>query len=205
MKITVLYIMLFMTVSGVCYADSLWRKEYHSRGSLYTDDKASHIGDIVTIIISETTSAKSSSKTTTNKDVANVGAITSWFYPSNPPEYIEKDNEMPSWNYKINKDFSGGGEITEGGSFTAKITARVMDVLPNDNLLIQGSREVTVAGERKRIVISGTVRRSDILPDNTIPSNLIADAKIYYDGKGPIADNQKRGFFTWLRDSFSLF
>ncbi len=198
-------LVIVLLISSTCYADSLWRKEYHSRGSLYTDDKACAIGDIVTIIVSETTSAKTTSKTTTNKDVSNTGSITSWFYPSNPPEYIEKDNEMPSWEYSMNKDFTGGGEVSEGGSFTAKITARVIDVLPNGNLLIQGSREVSVASEKKKIILSGIVRRSDILADNTIQSNLIADAKIYYEGNGALTDNQKRGFFTWLRDTFSIF
>lgn len=205
MKLFIGLLTAVLLASSVVCADSLWQPEYHRRGSLYSDDKAFDIGDIVTIVISETISAKRKSKTTTSKDVSNTGSITSWFYPKNPPEYLEKDNEMPSWEYKVDKGFTGQGEIQEDDTFSAKITARVIDVLPNGNLLIQGSREISVANDRKRIILSGIVRRNDITAANTVESNLIADAKIYYDGKGPISDNQRRGVFTWLRDMFALF
>lgn len=188
------------------YSDSLWRDNLGSNGSLFTDDKACVVGDIVTIVISEQTSANRSSETSTDKDVSNTGQITDWLYPhTSTPGFLIHKGDLPKWDYEMAKEFTGKGAIKESDTFTAKITARVIDVLPNGNLLIEGSRELSVANDKKKIIISGIVRQSDITDENTVDSNLIADAKIYYEGKGPLADNQKRGFFTWLRDVMSMF
>jgi len=206
MKKTIFCMLVLLSMVNVASADSLWKPQYHNRGTLFTDSKAYNIGDIVTIIVSEATTAERSSETTTNKDVANKGSITSWLYPQAASKsFLSHNGSLPAWDYVMNKDFTGKGAIQEKDKFTAKITAAVIDIYPNGNMLIEGSREIMVANDKKKIIISGIIRRGDITDENTIPSNLIADAKIYYEGKGPIADNQRRGVFTWLRDMFSMF
>jgi len=202
--ISAVIVLLFSIVSNG-YGDSLWHSSYKGK-SLFSDDKATGIGDIITIVIKETTSAKRSSETTTSKDVSNKGSITSWLYPQTASKgMLAHDGELPSWEYGTEKDFTGKGAINESDALTAKISAKVIDVYPNGNLLIQGSRVIAVANDKKKIIISGVVRRNDVTPENTIDSTLISDAQIYYEGKGPIADNQRRGVFTWLRDMLSLF
>lgn len=206
MKNVLLTVGCFLILTSYACADSLWRDNAFPAGSLFADNKARCIGDIVTIKISEATSANRSSETNTSKDVTNTGSVTDWLYPhENTPGLLAHKDDLPTWEYSMDKEFNGKGEIKESDSFTAKITAVVIDVLPNGNMLIKGDREVVVAGEKKKITIAGTIRESDIEEDNTIESNLIADAKIYYEGKGPISDNQRRGFFTWIRDMFSMF
>lgn len=186
-------------------SDSLWSDSFSGRGSLFADDKSMSIGDIVTIVISESTTASRSSETKTAKDVSNKGSITSFLYPQSASGALTHNDALPAWEYGVQKDFNGKGEIAEKDSLTAKITARVIDVYPNGNLMIQGERELSVANDKKKIIITGVIRRSDIGPDNTVESNLMADAKIYYEGKGPIADNQRRGVMTWLRDVLAVF
>ncbi len=206
MKNIILCICILLSWNNLISADSIWKSQYHDRGSLFTDDKAYNIGDIVTITITESTSAERSSETTTNKDVNNKGSITSWLYPQTASKsFLSHNGSLPAWDYTTKKDFTGKGEIQEKDKFTAKITASIIDIYPNGNMLIEGSREIMVSNDKKKIIISGIIRRSDITSENTIASNLIADAKIYYEGKGPIADNQRRGVFTWFRDMFSMF
>ena len=200
---------VFFCVSFISYnsfADSLWKESYFERGSLFTDNKACTIGDIVTIVITETVQSKRTSETSTNKDVSNKGKITDWLYPAAVSMgFLEHKDNLPQWEYDMEKDFKGGGAIKEDDSFIAKITARVIDVLPNGNLLIEGSRDIMVTNDRKTIIISGIIRKSDISDTNTIESSQVADAKVYYEGSGPLTDNQKRGIFTYLRDIFSMF
>jgi flagellar L-ring protein precursor FlgH len=78
---------------------------------------------------------------------------------------------------------------------TASITARVMDVTPEGNLYIRGTREVKVNNETQYITLTGMIRPEDISPDNTILSSYIADAKIAYAGSGSVSDKQRPG---WL-------
>lgn len=83
---------------------------------------------------------------------------------------------------------------------TAYITVRVVQVLSNGNLFIQGTREVTVNNETQHIILSGTIRPSDISPDNSIISSYIGDAKIQYTGSGVLSDKQRVGWLTRIID-----
>jgi flagellar L-ring protein precursor FlgH len=78
------------------------------------------------------------------------------------------------------------------------MTARVVRVLPNGNLEIEGSREVVVNAENQRLILAGTIRAVDIAPDNTIRSTSIADAKIRFEGKGVVGQKQREGLITRL-------
>jgi len=95
----------------------------------------------------------------------------------------------------ITNSFDGSGETSRNESMTASITARVVDVMPNGNLFIQGVREIKVNNEEQFITLSGLIRPVDISPDNTVLSSYIADAKISYSGRGVVSDKQRPG---WL-------
>ena len=82
--------------------------------------------------------------------------------------------------------------VEKNGEFTARITAIVMDVLPNGNLVIKGRREIKVDSETKVIEFSGVVRRYDVRADNTILSELVADARVSYTGEGQLTDTTER-------------
>jgi len=78
------------------------------------------------------------------------------------------------------------------------MTAKVVEVLPNGNLVIEGRQTIVINGEEQVIVVSGIVRPQDIEPDNTVLSTYIADATIVYNGTGPIGDAQEPGLLTRL-------
>ena len=96
--------------------------------------------------------------------------------------------------------FDGSGETSRDESMTASITARVIDVLPNGTLVIQGSREIKVNNENQRITLSGLIRPVDISPDNTILSSYVANARIEYSGSGSVSDKQRPGWLTRFVD-----
>ena len=99
-------------------------------------------------------------------------------------------------------EFEGSGSTSREDTLTGTIAARVVEVLPNGDLRIQGRREVTVNSERQTMIISGIVRRIDLDTQNTVLSTAIAEAKIAYTGLGVVDDVQRPGWlvriFGWL-------
>ena len=100
----------------------------------------------------------------------------------------------PSVNASTSKSNQGSGTTTRGGTLTATISATIVEVLPNGNFRIEGSRSVTVNNEEQIMVLRGIVRPVDINFDNTIVSTMIADASITYTGEGVVADEQRVGW-----------
>ena len=166
-------------------ATSLW-----SEGdSLFSDRKARRVGDLVTIIIVERAQATQSTATQAGQDAAlQLGPISlADIVPVIPPISASGSDSN-----------AARGSTTRGGSLNARMTAQVVDVLPNGNLLIEGRQTIIVNEEEQIIVVSGIVRPQDIAPDNTVLSTFIADATIPYSGTGPIAEKQKPGLLTRL-------
>ncbi|MCK5255491.1 MAG: flagellar basal body L-ring protein FlgH, partial [Deltaproteobacteria bacterium] len=95
---------------------------------------------------------------------------------------------------------SGSGKITGSGKLSAEITAKVIEVMPNGNLIIEGRKEVTIDKEKRFIILSGIVRPEDVEFDNTVSSSKIADARIEYTGTGVISDKQSPGVFHRIFD-----
>lgn len=170
---------------------SLWQA---SSTGLAEDLKARRLGDIITVVISEQASASKKASTGTSRGSSisagipkllglETSAIRNWADLS----------ELLSASY--GSKFDGSGSTSRQETLQATISAKVVDVIPNGNLLIEGRRNVKVNNEDQIIVLTGTVRGRDVSADNTISSALIADAKIAYSGKGIISDRQKPG---WL-------
>ena len=103
-------------------------------------------------------------------------------------------------NASASSKFDGSGSTTRKENLNATITAKVVDVLPNGNLLIEGRRNVKVNNEDQVILIEGTVRPKDISTDNVVNSSYVADARITYTGKGIISDRQSPGWLMNLVD-----
>ena len=187
-KILLIFYILFFV--GAIYADSLWNDE-----SLYVDKKANKVGDIVTIIISENSVAKTSSGTDTSKDDTlslsasnNTGELA--FLP------------LFTSSAKGKHKYKGSGNTSRSGNIVATITARITDVLDNGNLLLEGHREILINGEKEIITITGIARPEDINSNNEIISTKIADAAISYRGKGTVSEGSRPGllirFLNWL-------
>lgn len=175
--------------------------------SLFQDIKAVKVGDMVTITVSEaaTGSSQAETKTSRSKDLsgnfkyggAGLGA-TGVANPKFPMSFGPYDG-------KFSSGFDGSGSTSRTDSMTAYMTATVVDVMPNGNLVIRGSRWTKVNDELQQIILEGVVRPMDITRNNTILSQSIAEAKIFLVGKGPVSKHQKPGWVLQLLDLISPF
>jgi flagellar L-ring protein precursor FlgH len=184
---------------------SLWQENV---SMLYTDAKAKKIGDTVTIDIVEVSSSKMDANTTTGRTSSiDAGVETTLGYLRALEERnsrLGKDPAGASTSSLIKasntNSFSGKGSSDRSGSITASIGARVVQVLPNGNLMLFGRREMKVNNEIQFITASGIVRPEDIDSDNRVKSTYIADARIEYIGRGVISEKQKPGWGMRLID-----
>jgi flagellar L-ring protein precursor FlgH len=155
--------------------------------SLVTNMKAHKVGDIITVLITESTTANASSKI----DANNKSEIS-----GGPGLGIL--NMVTDWGLNLENKYSGDGRTQRSGNLQAEITVRIIEQLHNGDFRINGNRMVEINGERQLIEISGICRARDIMPDNTIYSTYIADARIAYNGTGVVNSSSEPGVVTKL-------
>lgn len=180
-------VLLLLLGAAVCGAAGAQDMRENVMKSLFADQKASHAGDAITIIVVETNSATNDASTnSTRESNFSVGAQTG--------------STSPAVNFGLgtSNGFKGSGGTSSKGTVQAKLSARVDSVLPNGNLLINGNRVIIVNGEKQTITISGVVRPSDIQADNSLFSYNIADAQIAFEGDGIVSRAQGPGWITKL-------
>jgi flagellar L-ring protein precursor FlgH len=170
---------------------SIWQA---SSASPMDDFKARKRGDIVTVVIVEEASASKQATTGTKRE-AGISASIPNFMGIETTALADKLDLNALVKANTSSDFNGSGTTTRKDMLNATISAHVMDVLPNGDLRIEGSRSVKVNNEEQIIILQGTVRPKDINHENMISSSQIADARITYSGNGIINDRQQPG---WL-------
>jgi flagellar L-ring protein precursor FlgH len=177
--------------------------------NFFQDLRAYQVGDLVTVNIVETSSASKNANTQTGRESsidAGIGSLLGWEgklkYLTSAGNGNVGDAYSNSSMFKssMTNSFNGSGTTSRNESMTAYITAKVMEVTPNGNLFIQGTREVRVNNETQHIILSGTIRPADISPDNTVLSSYIGDARIEYTGTGVLSDKQRGGWLTRIVD-----
>ncbi|MBF0118070.1 MAG: flagellar basal body L-ring protein FlgH [Desulfobacterales bacterium] len=174
---------------------SLWTD---SGEMLFVDKRARKTGDTVIIDIVENTSSKLNANTSANAaSDLNVG-VANMPYKANLINMLQSDTTNKNNIFQASNEstFKGQGSSDRSGQVTASIGARVTEVLPNGDLVIQGKREMKVNNESQYISISGIARQRDIDPTNRIKSTFLSDAHIEYFGKGVLAEKQKPGWLT---------
>lgn len=177
-------------------------KEWTMATKMYSDRKAKAVGDLITVLIEETSTATKDGKTTSSKQNSLSGSL-SFGHPKMDDRPTAWTNmSLPSYALDTKGSFQGAGSIQNNDKFVTKITAKVMEVLPNGNMLIEGKRMITLQQETVEMVLTGVIRPNDVAKDNTIQSSSIADAAIRYSSSGPIAREQERGllmsFWNWV-------
>ncbi|MBU4316037.1 MAG: flagellar basal body L-ring protein FlgH [Proteobacteria bacterium] len=163
---------------------------------LFVNPKAKRVGDIITIKIVENSTAKNNASTNTGRSSSLTGQLNSMFNLEN--KYTPTQNTFNPFgaiNAGLDTEFKGSGTTSRSGDLSAYITAKVVDVLPNGNLMISGTREVQINHEKQYIMLQGTIRPRDISPENVILSTYISEAKIAYSGSGVVDKRQRPG---WL-------
>jgi flagellar L-ring protein precursor FlgH len=177
---------------------SLWNSE---STSMFADQKARNVGDIVTILISENSSASKQATTSTGRDSSISASIPNFFGLENSSLITDSNLDL---NNLVSGDFASGfdgeGTTTRKGTLTASLTTQVVERYPNGNLKIRGGKEVMVNHEVQIIYLTGIIRTWDIAADNTIPSTKILNARISYTGQGAVSDNQEPGWMMRTLD-----
>jgi flagellar L-ring protein precursor FlgH len=184
-------------------AQSLWH-ETTSR-SFLADKRGSAVGDILTVVIQENTTANKNNETKTEKTSSLSAAITSFLYPAGASSLLTSGGKLPAMAYNSDLKHDGSGAINNSESIVAHIAVKIIDVLPNNSLVIEGKRETSFSGEHQTIVLHGIVRAEDVALDNTVLSYNIADATIQIIGKGTVTNTQNKGWFTRIYDVVNPF
>src|SRR5262249_20356933 len=125
-------------------ADSLWPASgTGNQAGMVADRKAAAKGDILTIVVAESAVASSSQSTKSSRDSSLNDAITSFIYPN----LGKNGGALPSTSATGKASYSGGGDISNSQSLSARAAVLVTDVLPNGNLVIEGVRVVRFSNE----------------------------------------------------------
>jgi flagellar L-ring protein precursor FlgH len=160
---------------------------------LVQDSRARSVNDLVTVRVVESIEAVGTADSQLTKNSAGSASITNLFgLESEYPDWLNPD---PMVSTTSDTKFKGGGTTTRSGELTAVMTARVIEVLPNGDLVLEGAREIDINGDRQIVVLTGVVRAVDIDRNNSVLSTRIGQLQIRYFGRGLIKDNLRPG---WL-------
>jgi flagellar L-ring protein FlgH len=174
------------TSEGSLYIDAGLNSE------LFADLKARRVNDIVTIRVLESTVAESTADSQTNHKSTTAMSVDNFFGLENHTGNIPLAKAI---NTNSDMQFKGDGTTKRSGSVSAFMAARVKEVLPNGDLVIEGIKEVKVNNEQQMLRIFGVVRPRDIGPDNVVVSAAIANMMVQIDGRGILSESIKPG---WL-------
>ncbi|MBX3747511.1 MAG: flagellar basal body L-ring protein FlgH [Verrucomicrobiae bacterium] len=203
-SLTSLALAAALPLTGVSVAaQSLWKDD--TSQSMFADKRARAIGDIVTILVQESTSASKENGTKTSRSSGIDAAINTFLYSPAASGMLTHNGKLPAVNMAAKTSFDGGGQVQNAERMTARIAVRVVDVLPNNNLVIEGRRQTKISGETTEAILRGVVRVEDVTANNTVFSYNVADATIQYLSKGPVSDAQRKGWFTKVWDKVAPF
>ena len=202
---SVLVVSVALASSLPAAAGSLWKAPHARETAMYTDRKARRVGDIITVVVSESASVSASKRTKTDKTAGVDAAIDAFFWEPSASNLGSHNGSLPQVKLGGTNNFEGGGEINNRQSITARAAVTVVDVLPNGNLVIEGSRFVSYSGEKQYAILRGLVRLDDITNANTVASSSIADARVEFVSEGTISANQRKGWFSRVVDTLNPF
>ena len=173
--------------------NSLWRAG--ARG-FFKDQRASTIGDILTVDINITDTASLSNSTSTSRTGAQDAEVTGLFGLQEPLEqFLPGANSLGTGLGTSSSSSSQGiGSVNRAENIQLTVAAVITDVLPNGNFVIAGSQEVKVNAEVRELVVSGIIRPKDISATNTIMHTQLAQARISYGGRGDLSTIQRPGY-----------
>jgi flagellar L-ring protein precursor FlgH len=185
-------------------ANSLWRS---GARAFFNDQRASRVGDILTVLINIDDSAKTSNATTATRTSANTAGVTNLFGLETLMTKVLPKGFDPAQAVNTNSSLVAGGTggVTRQEQITLTIAAVVTNVLPNGNLEIAGRQEVRTNNDTRILTVAGIVRPEDITSTNTILHTQIAEERLNYGGRGDISRVQKTPALQSIMEKFSPF
>jgi flagellar L-ring protein precursor FlgH len=182
-----------LSLAASAQAGSIWAKRDKNMRDLFIDDVARKIGDVLTVKIIEDSKIDNKAKRDLQKDVDK--SITFDGQVGNLFDMGDLGTTASSSN-KLN----GKADYKDERSFEDSMTVVVVDILPNRNLVVMGTRDRNIAGDMQTIEVSGIIRPSDISFDNTVASNRVANFKIVTKHSGVAAPYTRGGWLGTLFD-----
>jgi len=164
---------------------SLYQQNYSM--ALYGDRKAYRVGDVITILLTETTSSKKS----TNASLSKSNEVTI----ANPTIFGQQPVDLAT-SIENDTSFSGKGATGQSNSLEGSITVTVHQIYPNGLMLVKGEKWLNLTNGSEVIRVSGLLRPEDVSPENTAMSTKMADARLTYSGTGDLADTTRQGWLT---------
>jgi len=182
----------WVEAAGQTRGPSLWNEEC---GNRYSNRKAMHVGDLITILVMESSEG-------TNRATLKTKKESKFNAEGGPGEGTL--GWLPLFKAKtgIKDELDGSGQSTLSGSLQTKLTAMVTEIRPNGHLVVEGSRLISINGQDDRVTLHGVARPEDIRADNTILSTYLAEARISYNGKGAVKGAATRGFLLRILSWF---
>lgn len=187
---------------------------------LFEDPRARNVGDTLTIVLNERTSANRSSKASTEKTssaditadvsaLSNIGGVVKGLPGAGVARNIAgrvnaAANSVNGITAEGKIEYEGAGTATAQNAFTGTITVTVLEVLPNGNLLVAGEKQVAVSSEEEIIRVSGVVSPATLVR-NQVTSDRVADLRLEYRGRGFGDDTSKPGWLTGVLMKVSPF
>ena len=187
---------------SVCLrADSIWAKRDKNMRALYADDVARQIGDILTIKISEDSKVDNKAKRDLKKETGKSSSFEGELGITTPNHNLLPRMPGFSMEAESSNELKSKADYKDERSFVDRVTVVVVDILPNRNLVVMGTRDRNIAGDKQIIEVSGIVRPSDIAFDNTVKSEQVANFRIVARNSGVAAPYTKPG---WLGAIFDI-
>jgi flagellar L-ring protein FlgH len=187
-------ILSILFASACAQAGSIWAKKDKNARVAYTDDTARNIGDVLTIKIAEESKVDNKAKRDLQKDTSKSNTFDG---------HIGRSKVLPNLGFSAGSSnkLNGKADYKDERTFEDSITVTVVDVQPNGNLVVMGTRKRDISGDTQIIEVSGVVRPSDIMFDNTIKSTQVADFRLV-SKNGGISDPYTRP--GWLGRVFDV-
>jgi len=193
-------LLVFMVVTLVLaeslHAGSIWAKRERNLPGLYTDDVARGIGDILTIKVAEASTVDNKAK----RDLQKETARSSEFDGELGIDHILPSIPGFTMDASSSNELKSKADYKDERSFLDRVSVVVLDVLPNGNLVVLGTRDRNIAGDIQTIEVSGIVRPSDIAFDNTVKSEQVANFRIVTKNSGVSAPYTRPGWVGRIFD-----
>lgn len=175
-------------------------------GGYLEDTRAGRVGDLVVIRIDESANASGGATTNLkreNESTSGTSAILG-MVPALKRAYPSLDTSKLV-EFATKNGFTGEGDTARKGQLTGNIAVRIARALPNGDLFLEGTKVVLINNEEYHLYVSGLIRPVDINPDNSVASTRIADAQVEFTGRGDLAEQQRKGWFSRMVDTMNPF
>ncbi len=178
-------------------AKSLWND---SKRPQFSDRKAVDKGDIITIMIEESSMASASNSSQSGKSLQIGGESGSEDKNKTIFNSISKMVPLFGATAKGNSEYEKSGADSRKTALKSTISVVVDEVDENGNLKLRGERHVKINNSVQKMIITGLCRTDDISVDNVVSSTKIANAEITFNGDIDFSDGKRKGFFTKIKN-----